>query len=177
MDFWRCTLCVGKVDEPYASPGFRCLQTYGIVGIPAELHPPSPAGNDRSSTLRFDGDRFAIILWRLRLHHPRHPRRRSRYRSARPRILLFTKIQSTRWSTPADFERELLGPKAVIEIRWQRRTAAVGFALFFHNFHLPVVAVCVPRRPVREARNAAGTGHALLVWLAQIAVERNCGRF
>ena len=46
--------------------------------------------------------------------------------------LRFEKLEHLMVSTPADFERELFGPKAVIECLMAKEDGrAVGFALFF----------------------------------------------
>ena len=55
----------------------------------------------------------------------------------------------------------------------------VGFALFFHNFStfLGRKGLYLEDLYVREEHRGKGVGKALLVRLAKIAVERNCGRF
>jgi len=56
--------------------------------------------------------------------------------------------------------------------------AAVGFALFFHNFStfLGRPGIYLEDIYVRPAARGRGIGKALLVKLAKIAVERGCGR-
>ncbi len=55
----------------------------------------------------------------------------------------------------------------------------VGFALFFHNFSTFVgrPGLYLEDLFVRESMRGKGIGKALLVHLAKIAAERNCGRF
>jgi GNAT superfamily N-acetyltransferase len=55
---------------------------------------------------------------------------------------------------------------------------AVGFALFFHNYStfLAQPGLYLEDLYVHESHRGKGIGKALLVHLAQIAVERNCGR-
>ena len=55
----------------------------------------------------------------------------------------------------------------------------VGFALFFHNFSTFVgrPGLYLEDLFVRDTMRGKGIGKALLVHLAKIAVERNCGRF
>jgi GNAT superfamily N-acetyltransferase len=54
----------------------------------------------------------------------------------------------------------------------------VGFALFFHNFStfLAQPGIYLEDLFVEPAHRGAGIGRALLERLAQIAVERDCGR-
>jgi len=55
---------------------------------------------------------------------------------------------------------------------------AVGFALFFHNYStfLAQPGLYLEDLYVPESHRGKGIGKALLAHLAQIAVERNCGR-
>lgn len=57
--------------------------------------------------------------------------------------------------------------------------AAAGFALFFHNFStfLGKPGLYLEDLFVRPAFRGHGLGKRLMVWLAQIAIERDCGRF
>ena len=54
----------------------------------------------------------------------------------------------------------------------------VGFALFFHNYStfLAQPGLYLEDLYVLESHRGMGVGKALLVHLAKIAVERNCGR-
>jgi GNAT superfamily N-acetyltransferase len=58
------------------------------------------------------------------------------------------------------------------------RGAAVGFALFFHNYStfLARPGLYLEDIYVRPSARGRGIGRALLVELAKIAVERGCGR-
>ena len=55
---------------------------------------------------------------------------------------------------------------------------AIGFALFFHNYStfLAQPGLYLEDLYVHESQRGKGVGKALLVELARIAVERNCGR-
>lgn len=55
---------------------------------------------------------------------------------------------------------------------------AVGFALFFHNYStfLAQPGIYLEDLYVHESQRGKGVGKALLAHLAQIAVDRNCGR-
>lgn len=65
----------------------------------------------------------------------------------------------------------------VIIAEWEGQTA--GFALFFHNFStfLAQPGIYLEDVFVKPDFRGLGIGKALLVRLAEIAVERNCGRF
>ena len=57
--------------------------------------------------------------------------------------------------------------------------AAVGFALFFHNYStfLSRRGLYLEDLFVKPEYRGKGFGRALLVYLARLAVERGCGRF
>lgn len=95
-------------------------------------------------------------------------------------LAVYEKLEHLMVSTPADFERELFGPNSVIEcIVAKEDGCAVGFALYFHNFStfLGRRGLYLEDLFVKPRCRGKGYGKALLVRLAQIAVERNCGRF
>jgi hypothetical protein len=82
--------------------------------------------------------------------------------------------------TEAQLHEELFGARPVIEcVLAADDRAAVGFALFFHNF-----STFLARRGlyledlfvVPEVRGR-GIGKALMLHLARLAIERGCGRF
>ena len=75
--------------------------------------------------------------------------------------------------------QHLFGPRPVAEcLVAQLDGSPVGFALFFHNFStfLGRPGIYLEDLFVRPAARGRGVGRALLTHLAQIAVERNCGR-
>lgn len=83
-------------------------------------------------------------------------------------------------ATPDLLHEALFGPKPAAEaLIAERDGAAVGMALFFHNF-----STWTGRRGlyledlyVTPAARGAGVGKALLKRLAEIAVARGCARF
>jgi GNAT superfamily N-acetyltransferase len=89
----------------------------------------------------------------------------------------------------ACLERDLFGPAPAAEavLLWVRGDAICGaghevpaaFALFFHNYStfLGKRGLWLEDLFVRPAWRQRGFGKALLRHLAQIAVERGCGRF
>jgi GNAT superfamily N-acetyltransferase len=83
-------------------------------------------------------------------------------------------------ATEDDLLRELFSPRPAAEVilAWEDGEAA-GFALFFHNFStfLGRRGLYLEDLFVRPAFRRRGYGRALLVYLARLAVERECGRF
>lgn len=95
-------------------------------------------------------------------------------------LAVYEKLEHLMISTPADFERELFDADSVIEaIVAKENDVAIGFALFFHNFStfLGRKGLYLEDLYVKPEYRGKGYGKALLVRLAQIAVERKCGRF
>jgi GNAT superfamily N-acetyltransferase len=95
-------------------------------------------------------------------------------------LAIYEKLDHLMVSTPEDFNRELFGPDARIEcIMAIENEVAVGFALYFHNFStfLGRKGLYLEDLFVTPACRGKGYGKALLMRLAQIAVERQCGRF
>jgi GNAT superfamily N-acetyltransferase len=95
-------------------------------------------------------------------------------------LAVYEKLEHLMISTPADFERELFDAGSVIEaIVAKENGVAIGFALFFHNFStfLGRKGLYLEDLYVKPEYRGKGYGKALLVRLAQIAVERKCGRF
>jgi len=73
----------------------------------------------------------------------------------------------------------LFGPRPYAEtLLAEDGGTAVGFALFFHNFStfLALPGIYLEDLFVVPERRAGGVGRALLARLAEIAVERGCGR-
>ena len=75
--------------------------------------------------------------------------------------------------------RYLFGERRFAEVLLARATGeAVGFALFFHNFStfLAQPGIYLEDLFVVPEQRGRGIGRALLERLAQIAIERGCGR-
>lgn len=82
-------------------------------------------------------------------------------------------------ATPELLRENLFGPQPKAEVliaEWDGKPA--GFALFFHNFStfLGRGGIYLEDLFVLPSLRAHGIGKGLLKHLAQIAVERNCGR-
>jgi GNAT superfamily N-acetyltransferase len=86
-------------------------------------------------------------------------------------------------STETDIAKALFGPHPAAEVLIARETKkpapAAGFALFFHTFStfLGRPSLWLEDLFVRSEHRGAGLGRALLVELARLAGERDCGRF
>jgi GNAT superfamily N-acetyltransferase len=82
-------------------------------------------------------------------------------------------------ATEASIEASLFGARPYAEalIGWQGGRAA-GFALFFHNYStfLGRPGIYLEDLFVQPESRGHGIGRALLARVAQLAVERNCGR-
>jgi GNAT superfamily N-acetyltransferase len=83
-------------------------------------------------------------------------------------------------ATEASLRNALFGPRPEAEVilGWEG-SRPVAFALFFHNFStfLGRKGLYLEDLFVQPAFRRRGYGRALLVQLARIAVERDCGRF
>jgi GNAT superfamily N-acetyltransferase len=82
-------------------------------------------------------------------------------------------------ATPEGLEEVLFGPKPAAEVLLGEEAGEpVCFAVFFHNFStwLGRRGLYLEDLFVRPALRGKGYGRALLVRLAQIARERDCGR-
>jgi GNAT superfamily N-acetyltransferase len=83
-------------------------------------------------------------------------------------------------ATEADIRESLFGSRPAAEVLIaETNGAAAGFALFFHNYStfLGRRGLYLEDLFVFPEFRGRGFGRALMVRLAQIAVERNCGRF
>ena len=82
-------------------------------------------------------------------------------------------------ATREALEATLFGPRPYAEaLIAEDETGPVGFALFFHNYStfLAKPGLYLEDLFVAPAARGAGHGKALLRALAQLAVERGCGR-
>ena len=80
---------------------------------------------------------------------------------------------------PAQLAEHLFGPRPYAEVLiGELDGQAAGFALFFHNFStfLGQPGIYLEDLYVRPAARGVGLGKALLSRLANLTVERDCGR-
>ncbi len=83
-------------------------------------------------------------------------------------------------ATEADLHRHLFGENARVEaLICEYRGQAIGFSVYFFNFSTWVgkLGLFLEDLYVAQEHRGIGAGKALLVALAKIAVERDCGRF
>ena len=95
-------------------------------------------------------------------------------------LAVYEKLEHLATATPARLEAELFGDKLTCEcLIGEQDGEPVGFALFFHNFStfLCKKGLYLEDLFVRPSARGTGMGKRLLQRLAQIAVERDCGRF
>jgi GNAT superfamily N-acetyltransferase len=95
-------------------------------------------------------------------------------------LAVFEKLEHLVVATEAMLHEGLFGSKPSCEaIIGEANGEVVTFALFFHNFStfLTRKGLYLEDLYVRQAHRGKGYGSQMLRKLAQIAVERHCGRF
>jgi GNAT superfamily N-acetyltransferase len=95
-------------------------------------------------------------------------------------LAVFEKLEHQVVATEALLNEGLFGARPACEaIIGEADGDVVTFALFFHNFStfLTRKGLYLEDLYVRQSQRGQGFGKAMLARLAQIAVERNCGRF
>ena len=95
-------------------------------------------------------------------------------------LAVYERLEHLATATPARLEPLLFGDKPACEcLIAEQDGEPVGFALFFHNFStfLCQKGLYLEDLFVRPAARGTGLGKLLLQRLAQIALERDCGRF
>lgn len=95
-------------------------------------------------------------------------------------LAVFEKLEHLVVATEALLHEGLFGARPSCEaIIGEADGEVVTFALFFHNFStfLTKKGLYLEDLYVRQAHRGKGYGRAMLKKLAEIAVERNCGRF
>ncbi|MGI8500936.1 MAG: GNAT family N-acetyltransferase [Hassallia sp.] len=90
----------------------------------------------------------------------------------------YEKLSHTVTGNAQSLKEHLFGTKYIEAILAEYAGQAVGFALFFHNYSTYVTkpGIYLEDLFVLPKYRRKGIGKALLTKLAQIAVQRNCGR-
>jgi GNAT superfamily N-acetyltransferase len=91
----------------------------------------------------------------------------------------FEKLPHEVVATEERVRKALFGPRAYAEVVFASiQGEEVGFALFFHNFStfLSLPGIYLEDLFVRTSARGKGVGRRLLVYLAQLARDRGCGR-
>ncbi len=94
-------------------------------------------------------------------------------------LAVYEKLSDQAVATPEDLTANLFGPRPFAEVLiGELDGEPQGFALFFPNFStfLGKPGIYLEDLYVREHARSSGLGKALLARLAQLAVERGCGR-
>ena len=95
-------------------------------------------------------------------------------------LAVFEKLEHLVVATQAMLHEGLFGPRPACEaIMGEEDGEIVTFALFFHNFStfLTRKGLYLEDLYVKQDHRGKGYGRQMLVALAQLALERNCGRF
>jgi GNAT superfamily N-acetyltransferase len=95
-------------------------------------------------------------------------------------LAVFEKLEHMVVATEELLHEGLFGTRPACEaIVGEENGEVVAFALFFHNFStfLTKKGLYLEDLYVRQSHRGKGYGSQLLARLAQLAVERNCGRF
>lgn len=94
-------------------------------------------------------------------------------------LAVYEKLGDQAVATPEDLTANLFGARPFAEVLiGELDSEPQGFALFFSSFStfLGKPGIYLEDLYVREAARSSGLGKALLARLAQLAVERGCGR-
>jgi GNAT superfamily N-acetyltransferase len=95
-------------------------------------------------------------------------------------LAVFEKLEHMVVATEALLHEGLFGARPACEaLVGEENGEVVCFSLFFHNFStfLTKKGLYLEDLYVRQSHRGKGFGRQMLVRLAQLAVERNCGRF
>jgi GNAT superfamily N-acetyltransferase len=95
-------------------------------------------------------------------------------------LAVFEKLEHMVVATEVLLHEGLFGARPACEaLVGEENGEVVCFSLFFHNFStfLTKKGLYLEDLYVRQAHRGKGFGRQMLVKLAQLAVERNCGRF
>ena len=94
-------------------------------------------------------------------------------------LAVYEKLEHEMNATEEDLKNTLFENKHAEVLIAEYDSMPVGFALFFHNYStfLGKPGLYLEDLFVKETYRGRGIGKRLLIKLAKIATERNCGRF
>ena len=95
-------------------------------------------------------------------------------------LAVYERLEDECRADPAALHEHLFGPRPACEVILAEHDAdVVGFALFFHNYStfLTKPGLYLEDLFVKPEHRGSGVGRLLLQRLAEIALERGCGRF
>jgi len=94
-------------------------------------------------------------------------------------LAIYEKLEHEMLATPELIRKNLFGERAFAEVVFlETNGGKAGFALFFHNYStfLGKPGIYLEDLFVMPEHRGKGYGKRLLVYLARLAVERDCGR-
>jgi GNAT superfamily N-acetyltransferase len=95
-------------------------------------------------------------------------------------LAIYEKAPNEVKTTVSEIEKSLFSSNATAKaLICEEKGVAIGFAVYFYNYStwLGKKGIYLEDLYVSEAKRKRGAGKALLKYLAQKAVEENCGRF
>ena len=95
-------------------------------------------------------------------------------------LAIYEKAPNEVKTTVSEIEKSLFSSNATAKaLICEENGVAIGFAVYFYNYStwLGKKGIYLEDLYVSEAKRKRGAGKALLKYLAQKAVEENCGRF
>ena len=95
-------------------------------------------------------------------------------------LAIYEKAPNEVKTTVEEIEKSLFSPNATAKaLICEEEGIAIGFAVYFYNYStwLGKKGIYLEDLYVSESKRKRGAGKALLKYLAQKAIEENCGRF
>ena len=96
------------------------------------------------------------------------------------KLAIYEKAPNEVKTTVSEIEKSLFSPNATAKaLICEEDGVAIGFAVYFYNYStwLGKKGIYLEDLYVSESKRKRGAGKALLKYLAQKAIEENCGRF
>ena len=96
------------------------------------------------------------------------------------KLAIYEKAPNEVKTTVSEIEKSLFSPNATAKaLICEEDGVAIGFAVYYYNYStwLGKKGIYLEDLYVSETKRKRGAGKALLKYLAQKAIEENCGRF